>query len=119
RRLQAAGTLSGGEQRMLSLAGVLAAVQAGVPGETPRLVVADELSLGLAPAVVDTVYEALAAIHRDGCAVLVVEQQVDRALQLADHAVLLAAGALRWQGPPARAGAEMERLLVAGYGTGG
>lgn len=109
RRRQAAGTLSGGEQRMLSLAGVLAS--------PPRLLVADELSLGLAPVVVDAVYDGLTAVHGRGTAVLVVEQQVDRALAIADHAVLLAHGTVQWQGPPAEAGRQMEQLLVGGYGT--
>ncbi|HZU79638.1 MAG TPA: ABC transporter ATP-binding protein [Acidimicrobiales bacterium] len=109
RRRQAAGTLSGGEQRMLSLAGVLAA--------PPRLLVADELSLGLAPVVVDAVYQGLTAIHGEGTAVLVVEQQVDRALAIADHAVLLAHGSVQWQGSPAEAERQMEQLLVGGYGT--
>ena len=111
RRHQQAGTLSGGEQRMLSLAGVLA-----VP---PRLVIADELSLGLAPVVVDEVYAGLSAIHSQGSALLIVEQQVDRALGLADHAVLLARGAVQWQGSPAEARRQMEQLLAAGYGTAG
>lgn len=110
RRRQAAGTLSGGEQRMLSLAAVLAS--------PPRVLVADELSLGLAPVVMDSVYEGLAAIHDTGTALLVVEQQVDRALALADHAVLLAHGQVRWQGPPGEARRQMEQLLAAGYGTG-
>lgn len=107
RRRQSAGTLSGGEQRMLSLAAVLAG--------GPRLVIADELSLGLAPVVVDTVYEGLAAIHATGVALLVVEQQVDRALALAQHAVVLARGAVQWQGSPSQARAEMERMLTTGY----
>jgi branched-chain amino acid transport system ATP-binding protein len=110
RRRQAAGTLSGGEQRMLSLAAVLA--------NPPRVLVADELSLGLAPVVMDSVYEGLAAIHEAGTALLVVEQQVDRALALAGHAVLLAHGQVRWQGPPGEARHQMELLLAAGYGTG-
>lgn len=107
RRRQAAGTLSGGEQRMLSLAQVLA-----VP---PRLVIADELSLGLAPVVVDSVYRGLEDIHRAGVAVLVVEQQVDRALALVEHAVILGRGRVQWQGPPGEARAQMERLLAARY----
>jgi branched-chain amino acid transport system ATP-binding protein len=111
RRRQVGGTLSGGEQRMLSLAGVLA-----VP---PRLVIADELSLGLAPVVVEDVYQGLAAIHAQGSALLIVEQQVSRALSLAEHAVLLARGAVQWQGPPAEARRQMEQLLAAGYGTAG
>lgn len=107
RRRQSAGTLSGGEQRMLSLAGVLASA--------PRLVIADELSLGLAPVVVDGVYEGLQRIHGLGVALLVVEQQVDRALAIAQHAVVLVRGSVHWQGPPSQARAEMERLLSAGY----
>ena len=111
RRRQSAATLSGGEQRMLSLAGVLAA--------GARLVIADELSLGLAPTVVDNVYGGLRAIHERGTAVLVVEQQVDRALAIADHAVVLVRGAVSWQGAPSEARAEMERLLTAGYAPPG
>ncbi len=107
RRRQSAGTLSGGEQRMLSLAGVLASA--------PRLVVADELSLGLAPVVVDGVYDGLRRIHGMGVALLVVEQQVDRALAIAQHAVVLVRGSVHWQGPPHQARAEMERMLSAGY----
>jgi branched-chain amino acid transport system ATP-binding protein len=107
RRHQPAGTLSGGEQRMLSLAGVLAA--------GARLVIADELSLGLAPVVVDSVYEGLSAIHRMGAALLVVEQQVDRALAIAGYAVVLVRGAVHWHGPPSQARAEMEKTLGASY----
>jgi branched-chain amino acid transport system ATP-binding protein len=107
RRHQSAATLSGGEQRMLSLAGVLAA--------GARLVIADELSLGLAPAVVDSVYAGLRTIHEGGTAVLVVEQQVGRALAIAEHAVVLARGAVSWQGAPSEARGEMERQLTAGY----
>ena len=106
RRRQQAGTLSGGQQRMLSLAKALA-----VP---PRLLVADELSLGLAPVVIDTVYEGLLAIRDQGSALLVVEQQVDRALAIADRAVLLAKGAVAWTGPSGQAEAAMERVLAAG-----
>ena len=68
RRSQMAGTLSGGEQRMLSLARVLV-VQ-------PRLLIADELSLGLAPIVVDEVYTTLEAIRSSGTALLIVEQHI-------------------------------------------
>ena len=75
RRHQRGGTLSGGQQRLLSLAKVLV-----VP---PKLLIADELSLGLSPAVVDAVYEQLRLINQQGTALLVVEQQVDRVLALA------------------------------------
>ena len=91
RRRQLGGTLSGGQQRILSLAKVLA-----VP---PKLLIVDELSLGLAPVIVDQVYDGLVAIHEQGCALLVVEQQVDRVLAIADRAVLLVKGAVAWEGP--------------------
>ena len=91
RRGQLAGTLSGGEQRMLSLARPLV--------EKPKLLIADELSLGLAPIIVNFVYELLARIRASGTAVLVVEQHVGHALDLCDHAILLSHGAIAWQGP--------------------
>jgi branched-chain amino acid transport system ATP-binding protein len=93
RRRQEAGTLSGGEQRMLSLARVLA--------DPPRLLIADELSFGLAPIVVDDVYRALREIRATGTSVLVVEQQVARALELADEVVILSKGAVHHHGPTA------------------
>ena len=94
RRKQRGGTLSGGQQRLLSLAKVLV-----VP---PKLLVADELSLGLAPVVVDAVYEGLREINRAGTALLVVEQQVDRVLSLAQEAVVLEHGAVAFDGPSCR-----------------
>ena len=104
RRKQMAGTLSGGQQRLLSLAKVLV-----VP---PKILVADELSLGLAPVVVDTVYEGLAEINRNGTALVVVEQQVHRVLDLSHKAVVLDRGAVAYQGDPAGAGAG-RRVLMA------
>jgi branched-chain amino acid transport system ATP-binding protein len=103
RRKQAAGTLSGGQQRLLSLAKVLV-----VP---PKLLVADELSLGLAPVVVDLVYEGLEAINRNGTAMLVVEQQVDRVLQLASKALVLDRGRVAYDGSPAGAASAVDLLL--------
>jgi branched-chain amino acid transport system ATP-binding protein len=106
RRKQFGGTLSGGQQRILSLAKVLA-----VP---PRLLIADELSLGLAPVIVDQVYDGLAAIHRQGSALLVVEQQVDRVLAIADRAVLLVKGAVAWDGPASEARPALEARMLGG-----
>jgi branched-chain amino acid transport system ATP-binding protein len=103
RRNQVAGTLSGGQQRILALGRVLAT--------PPRLLIVDELSLGLAPAIIDSVYEALVAIRSTGCALLVVEQQVDRALAIADSAVLLSRGLVAWSGPPSEAADAMEEVL--------
>jgi branched-chain amino acid transport system ATP-binding protein len=105
RRRQRGGTLSGGEQRMLSLAKVLV-----VP---PRLLVADELSLGLAPAVVDKVYESLRLIHAAGTALLVVEQHVDRVLELAARAVVLEHGSVAFDGPADQALDAVEAVLAA------
>ena len=107
RRGQLAGTLSGGEQRMLSLARVLV--------ESPRLLIADELSLGLAPMVVDQVFETLSQIRGAGTALLIVEQQVGHALELCDRAAVLEHGLITWQGPAGEAGAVLEsRLFESG-----
>jgi branched-chain amino acid transport system ATP-binding protein len=104
RRRQMGGTLSGGQQRLLSLAKVLV-----VPS---KVLVADELSLGLAPVVVDTVYEGLKEINRNGTALVVVEQQVSRALQLATWAVVLDHGSVAYEGDPAGAGKAVEALMA-------
>ena len=107
RRGQLAGTLSGGEQRMLSLARVLV--------ESPRLLIADELSLGLAPLVVDQVFETLARIRATGTALLIVEQQVGHALELCDRAAVLEHGLITWQGPAGEAATVLEaRLFESG-----
>ena len=103
RRRQQAGTLSGGEQQMLSMARVLAA--------PPRLLIADEMSLGLAPIVVELVFDALDQARAEGVAVLLIEQYVQRALEFADRAVILRRGHVVWRGPASEAGGE----LVAGY----
>jgi branched-chain amino acid transport system ATP-binding protein len=103
RRRQAAGTLSGGEQQMLSLARVLAA--------PPRLLIADEMSLGLAPIVVEAVFDGLARARQHGVAVLLVEQYVERALGFADTAIILRRGRQVWSGAARDAATE----LVAGY----
>ncbi len=104
RRRQFAGTLSGGQQRLLSLAKVLV-----VP---PQVLVADELSLGLAPVVVDAVYDGLREINRNGTALIVVEQQVSRVLELANKAVVLDRGSVAYQGDPAGAGEAVESLMA-------
>ena len=111
RRKQLGGTLSGGQQRILSLAKVLAI--------SPRLLIADELSLGLAPVVVDQVYDGLTAINRQGAALLVVEQQVDRVLAIAQRAVLLMKGAVAWEGPAHEARQALEARVLAGASANG
>jgi branched-chain amino acid transport system ATP-binding protein len=104
RRRQMAGTLSGGQQRLLSLAKVLV-----VP---PRVLIADELSLGLAPVVVDSVYEGLREINANGTALVVVEQQVSRVLELASKAIVLDRGSVAYDGDTAGAGRAVESLMV-------
>ncbi len=104
RRRQMAGTLSGGQQRLLSLAKVLV-----VPS---KVLVADELSLGLAPVVVDTVYEGLEEINRNGTTLVVVEQQVHRVLKLATWAVVLEHGSVVYEGEPSGAGHAVEALMA-------
>ena len=99
---QVAGTLSGGEQRMLAMARVLV--------EEPKLLVADELSLGLAPIIVDEVYASLERLRAAGTALLIVEQHVGHALSLCDRVVLLDHGAITWEGPSSEAA---DRVVTA------
>lgn len=103
RRRQSAGTLSGGEQRILSLAKVLA--------NPPRMLVVDELSLGLAPIVLDDVFRILGEIRKAGTSLLIVEQHVGRALQVSDHAVLLNQGRVVHHGRVDELGDAIEQLL--------
>ena len=100
-----AGTLSGGEQRMLALARVLV--------RPPRLLVVDELSLGLAPIIVDEVYANLEKVRQTGTTMLIIEQYVGHALRIADTAVLLQHGEVVYDGPSADLGDVSERLLAA------
>ncbi len=103
RRRQMAGTLSGGEQRMLSLARVLV--------EQPRLLIADELSLGLAPIIVDEVYRTLERIRDAGTTLLLVEQHVHHALAIADDAIVLVKGEIAYSGPVSELGDLQARVL--------
>ncbi|HUC03753.1 MAG TPA: ABC transporter ATP-binding protein [Acidimicrobiales bacterium] len=104
RRRQLAGLLSGGQQRLLSLAKVLV-----VP---PLLLVADELSLGLAPVIVDAVYDGLQGINSNGTALLVVEQQVNRVLDFAGKAVVLDRGRVAYEGEPGGASKAVDTLMA-------
>ena len=110
RRRQLAGSLSGGEQRMLSLARVLVA--------SPKLLVTDELSLGLAPVVIDDVYRTLNTIRERGVALLIVEQHVRRALSLADDVIVLAKGRVALSGRASELSDLTETLLPAAHGDG-
>jgi branched-chain amino acid transport system ATP-binding protein len=84
RRRQHAGLLSGGEQQMLAIGRALMA--------RPRLMLVDELSLGLMPAMVELCFRALLALKRQGLAILLVEQNTHRALAAADRVVVLVSG---------------------------
>jgi len=106
RRNQHAGTLSGGEQQMLALSRVLAA--------PPKLLIADEMSLGLAPKMVDLVFESLVRIRDEGVTVLLIEQFVERALGFADEAVILRHGLVGWHGHAREAGTELLAEYLGG-----
>ncbi|WP_236795458.1 ABC transporter ATP-binding protein [Amycolatopsis sp. GM8] len=93
RMSQLAGTLSGGEQQMLAMA------QAYVV--QPRVLLVDEASLGLAPKIVDAIFEFLVSVNQRGTAVLLVDQFVSRALQLASYAYVLRQGEIVHAGPAA------------------
>ena len=90
RKRQLAGTMSGGEQQML-------AVGRGLMLK-PRLLMLDEPSLGLAPVMTDVTFEKIAEIHKMGTAILLVEQNVSRALSLVDRAYVLESGRVTMQG---------------------
>ena len=104
---QPAGTLSGGEQQMLAIGRALMA--------RPRLILFDEPSLGLAPTVVESVFEIIAGIARDGTTVLMVEQNAYMALQLASRAYVMETGRIALEGP-ARELAENEHVKRAYLG---
>jgi branched-chain amino acid transport system ATP-binding protein len=90
---QRAGTLSGGEQQMLAIGRALMS--------SPKLLLLDEPSLGLAPIVVDAVFDALQEIHASGVSILLVEQNVTRALAIAQRGHLLSDGTIVRSGPAA------------------
>jgi branched-chain amino acid transport system ATP-binding protein len=91
RSRQMAGTLSGGEQQMVAIGRGLASA--------PKLLMLDEPSMGLAPAITDTIFERISQIHADGVTILLVEQRVAEALELSDHGYVLETGHMVLQGP--------------------
>jgi branched-chain amino acid transport system ATP-binding protein len=90
RRGQAAGTLSGGEQQMLAIGRGIAS--------SPRLLMLDEPSMGLAPVVADLIFERIGELHRDGLTILLVEQRVAEAVQSCDFGYVLETGRVVLEG---------------------
>ncbi len=103
-RRRSAGALSGGQQQQLAIARALVA--------EPDVLLLDEPSLGLAPRIVDVVFDALAAIRESGLAVLLVEQRAQRTVALADRTYVIANGELRLTLGPDDAG-DTDRLVAA------
>jgi branched-chain amino acid transport system ATP-binding protein len=106
RRKQQAGLMSGGEQQMVSLARALIL--------SPKLVIADEMSLGLAPKMVDVVFEGLARARNAGVTIILIEQFIHRALAFADACVVLQRGAEVWSGPAGEAKDEILHRYLGG-----
>jgi branched-chain amino acid transport system ATP-binding protein len=91
RRKQLAGTLSGGEQQMLALARAYVS--------SPKVVLVDEASLGLAPLIVDAIFDFLDRLSKDGVSLLIVEQYVSRVLPISDSVYVLHKGEVVYDGP--------------------
>ncbi|HSV44362.1 MAG TPA: ATP-binding cassette domain-containing protein, partial [Ramlibacter sp.] len=92
RRHQVSGSMSGGQQQMVAIGRALMA--------RPRLLLMDEPSLGLSPAVVDDMFRIIATINERGVAVLLVEQNITKALELAHHAYVIEQGRIVTSGSP-------------------
>jgi branched-chain amino acid transport system ATP-binding protein len=110
RRRQLANTLSGGEQVLLSIAKVIMM--------QPRLLMLDEPSLGLSPKMIDMVYEKVGTLAAQGLTTMIVEQNVRKALAVADHVVVLVLGRVRYSGDVERLSREVDlgRLFIEGKG---
>jgi branched-chain amino acid transport system ATP-binding protein len=106
RRKQTAGTLSGGEQQMLAMARALAT--------DPAVLLIDELSMGLAPIIVDELYEHVRGIAASGLSILIVEQFVHEILGIADMAGIMLHGRVQRTGPPASLADELATAYLGG-----
>jgi branched-chain amino acid transport system ATP-binding protein len=108
RRRQRAGTLSGGERQMLAVGRALMS--------DPKLLMLDEPSLGLAPAIVGTLYETLQRLHREGMTLLLAEQSMPLALEIADYAYVLQTGRTVLEGTAAALATDVQvqRIYLGG-----
>ncbi len=106
RRDQLAGTMSGGEQQMLALSRALAS--------DPALLMLDELSMGLAPLIVEELYDTVAQIAQTGVSILVVEQFARTALRVSDYAAVMSGGRVVATGEPDEINATMSDVILGG-----
>jgi branched-chain amino acid transport system ATP-binding protein len=109
RRKQIAGSMSGGEQQMLAMARALAV--------NPALLLLDELSMGLAPLIVEELYERVAELASQGISILVVEQFAQAVLGISDIASIMLHGRITRTGPPAEIAEELTEAYLGGTTT--